>query len=134
MSRSSDGGRRRRCGYILLETMAAVAVLSIALTSILAAFRVSLSAAARARHTTAATLLAEGKMAELRASPPAALGTAQGDFGEDMPEYTWRTTLSPVDSYNCCTAVVEVTWMQEGRPRSVVLGSLLPIRPIGGSG
>jgi hypothetical protein len=120
-----------RRGYILLETLLAVAVVSTGLAAVLAGFRVSLAAARRAETVTVATLLAEGKMAELRAIPPEIIGASEGDFGEAQPAYRWRADIRPVPQRNFYAIVLEVWWLEGGQERSVALASLLPVRPIG---
>jgi len=125
----ADGARRR--GFILLEVLLAVAIVSTGLAAVLAAFRVSLTAARRAEDVTVATLLAEGKLAQFRAVSPEIIGTSEGDFGESQPAYRWRADIRPVPQRNFYTVVVEVWWLEQGRERSVVLASLIPIRPIG---
>ncbi len=55
----------RRRGFTLLEVMVAVAILSVALTSIFSAEAGAIRMAARSRHLTTASLLARCKMGEI---------------------------------------------------------------------
>lgn len=85
--RSADGVRRRMArGFTLLEVLVAVAVLGLALVSLLGLHVRNLDLIARDAQVTEATLLARGIMAEVDAGPFPDLGLAEGDFEEDYPE------------------------------------------------
>ncbi|MCC6848527.1 MAG: prepilin-type N-terminal cleavage/methylation domain-containing protein [Deltaproteobacteria bacterium] len=87
MMRSADGVRRRMArGFTLLEVLVAVAVLGLALVSLLGLHVRNLDLIARDAQVTEATLLARGIMAEVDAGPFPDLGLAEGDFEEDYPE------------------------------------------------
>jgi hypothetical protein len=112
--------------YILLETMVAIVVVGTGLTGVMQSLRVSMGGA---RHATCVTLgcqLAQGRMAELRAGPLSAIGTHDGDFGGDFPGYHWKTTLERVPEEPFFSALVEVSWLEQGQRKSLTLGSLLP--------
>lgn len=83
----------RDSGFTFLEVMVAVALLAIALTAVLGSQSQSVSLASESRFYTTATLLAQGKMAEIEAKDLGALSSDSGDFGEDFPGYTWEVTV-----------------------------------------
>jgi general secretion pathway protein I len=84
-------------GFTLLEVMIALAVISIALLTLLGSQSQGLSLANESRFNTTASLLAQGKMAEIASvgnlgdMPP-----ASGDFGEDFPDYVWELSVDDV--------------------------------------
>ena len=82
-------GVRCRKGFTLLEVLVAMAILSIAMTTLFSAQSQSLSLAIEAEFNTNASLLAGLKLAELSSGrlEPA---DAEGDFGEDFPGYAWK--------------------------------------------
>lgn len=77
-------------GFTLLEVMIAMAILAIALVAVYRSQSQSVSMAGEARFLTTASLLAQGKMADVERMNPQNLADASGDFGEDFPHYAWR--------------------------------------------
>jgi len=74
-----------------------VAIIAVALTTLLGLQSRSLSLANEAKFFTTAALLAQGKMAEMELEEPARLVDQAGDFGEDFRDYRWEVTISDVD-------------------------------------
>jgi general secretion pathway protein I len=83
-----------REGFTLLEVMIAMAILAIALVAVFQSQSQSVSMAGRTRFLTTASLLAQGKMAELEAADPGEISSSSGSFGEDFPDYLWRVRLT----------------------------------------
>lgn len=73
-----------------MEVMIAIAILAIALTAVYRSQSQSVSMAANARFLTTASLLAQGKMAEVDARKGGDITADGGDFGADYPDYEWR--------------------------------------------
>jgi len=88
----------RASGFTLLEVMVAVAVMSIVLVSVYRMHSQSLTMNTAARFYTLAPLLAQNKMAELETLSSEGFPDDSGDFGEQYPGYSWRTSLSDVSS------------------------------------
>ncbi len=87
-----------RCGgFTLLEVMIAMAILAITLVTVYQSQSQSISMASSSRFLTTASLLAQGRMAEADAAEPLALVSADGNFGDDYPGYTWRLEVSAVE-------------------------------------
>ena len=84
---------KKDCGFTFLEVMVAVAFLATILTAALGSQSQSVSLASEARFYTTATLLAQGKMAEIEAKDLDTLSSDSGDFGDDFPGYTWDVTV-----------------------------------------
>ena len=85
-------------GFTLLEVMIALAVMSIVLVSVYRMHSQSLTMNTAARFYTLAPLLAQNKMAELETLSSEGFPDDSGDFGEQYPGYSWRTSLSDVSS------------------------------------
>ena len=80
----------------MLEVMIAVAVLAIALVSLLGSQSQTLSVATVARFDTVAALLAQEKMAEIRLQDFEQVESESGIFEEGFNEFSWTTEVSPV--------------------------------------
>ena len=83
-------------GFTLLEVMIAVAIIAIALTTLLGSQSQSVSFANSARFETTAALLAQGKISEITIQDPGLLASDSGDFGDDFPGYAWEAVVSDV--------------------------------------
>jgi general secretion pathway protein I len=83
-------------GFTLLEVMIAVAIIAIALTTLLGSQSQSVSFANSAKFETMAALLAQSKMSEITTQSAESLSSDSGDFGDDYPGYRWETTVSNV--------------------------------------
>ncbi|MDX1775189.1 MAG: prepilin-type N-terminal cleavage/methylation domain-containing protein [Desulfobulbales bacterium] len=82
-------------GFTLLEVMIAVALLAVALTTLLGSQSQSVSFANSAKFETMAALLAQSKMSEI-VLEAASFSSDGGDFGDDYPGYAWEATMSDV--------------------------------------
>jgi general secretion pathway protein I len=96
--RDLPGFSRTAFGFTLLEVMIALAVMSIVLVSVYRMHSQSLTMNTAARFYTLAPLLAQSKMAELETLSSEGFPDDSGDFGEQYPGYSWRTSLSDVSS------------------------------------
>ncbi len=81
-------------GFSLMEVMFAIALIGIALTTLLASQSQGLSLANEAKFYTTAAFLAQGKMAEIEIADPGSLTNDSGDFGELYPDYTWEVEIN----------------------------------------
>jgi general secretion pathway protein I len=86
----------KRHGFTLLEVMVAMAILAIALTSLLGSQSQSLYAADEANFSMVSALLAQEKMAELVVQD-GYLTDYSGDFGDRHPGYFWRAEVVQSD-------------------------------------
>ena len=73
-----------------MEVMIAIAILAIALAGVYRAQSQSVAMSTNARFLTTASLLAQGKMAEVDAFAGKDVAADRGDFGDDYPGYEWR--------------------------------------------
>jgi general secretion pathway protein I len=83
-------------GFTLLEVMIAVALIAIALVTLLGSQSQSVSFANSAKFETMAALLAQSKMSEITIQDADSLSSDSGSFGEDYPGYSWEATVSDV--------------------------------------
>lgn len=84
------------CGFTLLEVMVAMAILAIALTSLLGSQSQSLYAADEANFSMMSAFLAQEKMTELLTQDDNLI-IDSGDFGEYHPGYFWRAEVVQSD-------------------------------------
>lgn len=84
-----------RSGFTLLEVMVALAILAITLTVLYGSQSQSISIATEARFNTQASFLIGQKVAELQAGELEPYN-AEGDFGDDYPQYRWKMIIDDV--------------------------------------
>ena len=92
------GFTRTASGFTLLEVMVALAVMSIVLVSIYRMHSQSLTMNTAARFYILAPLLAQNKLAELESLSSEGFSDNSGDFGEQYPGYSWRSSVADVSS------------------------------------
>ena len=83
-------------GFTLLEVMIAVALIAIALVTLLGSQSQSVSFANSAKFETMAALLAQSKMSEMTIQAADSLSSDSGNFGDDYPGYAWEATVSDI--------------------------------------
>lgn len=128
MSEKTRKGKHVRAGYILLETLVALTVVSFGLVALFSVFSSTLAGVEHAEKLTVATLLAEEKLAELKVTPPRVIGISEGSFADSFPGFAWRTVIKAIEGEGLCTVKVEIRWQERGREGSIALISLIPER------
>jgi len=88
----AGGPRPSEEGFTLLEVMAAVVILSVALLALLQANNQSILLKGRAQNVTTSTLLAREKLSEIMLDPDALEESQNGDFGDGFPNWHWEVT------------------------------------------
>ena len=83
-------------GFTLLEVMIAVALIAVALVTLLGSQSQSVSYANSAKFETMAALLAQSKMSEILIQDADSLSNDSGDFGDEYLGYVWEATVSEV--------------------------------------
>lgn len=81
-------------GFTLLEVMIAVAIIAIAVVTLLGAQSQSVSMVAGAKFDSMASMLAQWKMSDLLLEEFDQLADDQGNFGEDYPQFYWTVQVS----------------------------------------
>ena len=92
------GFSRTAIGFTLLEVMVALAVMSIVLVSVYRMHSQSLTMNTAARFYILAPLLAQNKLAELESLSSEGFSDNSGNFGEQYPGYSWRSSVADVSS------------------------------------
>ena len=120
--RAAIAGRR---GFTLLEVLVAVAVLGLALVSLLGLHVRNIDLIARDQRVTEATLLARALMAEVESGPFPDLGVESGDFELDYPdrypELRWEREVTPTPVPNVREVRVRVFHGEEESGDDVTL-------------
>jgi len=120
--------KSRRSGFTLLEIMIALAIVSIAMVSLLALANRSIGVHDRLQRITSATLLAQQKMAETEVN--ARQGTLQnsemqGEFSGPYAAYRWQITYADTPLPSVQMVTVTVLWGDEERNELVDLASFI---------
>jgi general secretion pathway protein I len=96
-SAGTGHGNDAETGFTLLEVMIAVALLAIAFVAVLGSQAKSLSRVTEAEFNNRASILASGKLAELKSGRLPVIDTT-GDFGTDFPGYSWRLEVRDIEA------------------------------------
>ncbi len=116
-----------RGGFLLLETLLTVLVMTAGLAIVVRSFASSVEALAVAGDSTRALLLLEDKMWELEAQGVITPGTANGEFPRAEGEYRWEVTARQAAVPGLCETQVTVAWSRRGQPRSLSLVTYLKL-------
>lgn len=120
-------GRRCRGGraFTIVEILATLTLASIVLPPVTRGVLLCLATAAHARSHAQAASLAQSKMAELVATEQYHDAQMAGDFGEDLPEYTWTAEVKDWEDDRLAQLDVAVKWTRRGREHQIVLSTLV---------
>jgi Tfp pilus assembly protein PilV len=89
----------RLSGFILLEVLVSILILSIGLVAVMGAFSSSTKIIATTRNYAEVVQLAEQKMFDIQNTPMDQWRTRDsGDFGDKYPEYSWEYEITEKDS------------------------------------
>lgn len=108
-------------GFTLLEVMVALLIIATSFIVLLHSRNQSVLAADYARRMTIATLLATEKMGEMEQGELSNTGEDIGNFGEDYPEFMWKTAISDTPYEQVREVRVEVSWGEGKGRRNVEL-------------
>lgn len=126
---------KRLRGFTLLEVLVALTILSISLGVLMQVFGGGLRSAVLAEEYSQAALHAESLLTALGVENPL---TAGSDGGRIDDRYSWRSTVEPFvledveineAEAQAYRVVLEVSWDEGERTRSVVLETLRVIAP-----
>ena len=81
-------------GFTLLEVMIAVAIIALAVVTLLGAQSQSVTLVAGTKFDSMASMLAQWKMSDLLLEEFDQLADDQGNFGEDYPQFYWTVQVS----------------------------------------
>lgn len=103
-------------GFTLLEVMVSLAIMAGVILTVLGSVNYHLGVIANERDSTALTLLARYRMAELEQAP----AKGEGTFAPSHPELSWKADLLPVDLPGLQKLVVKVRRDSDGREVALV--------------
>lgn len=132
----NDASRRRRSalrGFSLLETIAAILLLAIAVAALMRVASASLSLTDKLGQTARADMLAQGKLDALGIAEPLVPGEREGAFDRDYRWHlriaAWRDDALPPDSVLLLYQVeLRVSWGDARRPRELTYTTLRTAR------
>ena len=118
----------QRSGFTLLEIMIALAIVSIAMISLLSLVNRSIGVHDRLQRITSATLLAQHKMAETEVNArngSLAGAETEGVFDSPYDEYRWRITFAETPLPSIRLVTITVLWGDEERNEMVDITSFV---------
>jgi type II secretion system protein I len=133
------GAIRSSAGFTLVEVLAALLFLAIAIPAILGAISASSRSAEAAERSAIAAQLAENQLSqfvvEQSNTTGGTMGTSgssgdRGDFGTDYPGYRWEMKQEPWTAAADLTQyTIQVFFSVRGQERSVELSTLVGLPP-----
>ncbi len=120
-------GRPRPRAFTILEVLATLTLAAIVLPSIMHGVLLCLATAGHAKQQARAASLAQSKLAELVAAGAPYDSESAGDFGPDLPGYTWAAQLSDWSDSRLAQLDVSVMWTRRGQEYHVTLSTLVYI-------
>ena len=108
-------------GFTLLEVMIALLIIATSFVVLLHTRNQSVITADYAKRATVATLLASEKMSDIEQEDFPDTGDDSSNFGDDYPEYRWKTSVSDTAYENIREVKVEILWGEGNSERSIGL-------------
>jgi len=126
--RGRAAGRR---GFTLVEVLATLMLMTIALPVILQTISIATSAASVSKRRVEASLLCQSKVDELISTGQWQNGQLSGDFQPDWPDYTWTAQVEDFDGVSQ-ELDVTINWLGRGNIQdSLTLSTIVyPNNPI----
>jgi general secretion pathway protein I len=131
------GLRCSSAGFTLLEVMIAVALIAIALVTLIGAQAQSVSIATGSRFETMASLLAQWKLTELSLQEFEQLTGSAGNFGEEYPHFSWKSEINALaedetgikGAKDLLKAVDVTVWGDQDTTRTYTVRTILYKKP-----
>ncbi|MFH2063849.1 MAG: prepilin-type N-terminal cleavage/methylation domain-containing protein [Pseudomonadota bacterium] len=99
-------------GFTLLEVMIAFSIIAIVITTIWGLHSKTVLLSLNTQFDTQAPFLAEEKMSQLSTKKIENDEMEEGDFGEYFPGYTWKSSVSKIESETLGTLAEKVKKME----------------------
>lgn len=113
--------RTRARGFLLLETLLTVLILTVGLTLVVRSFSGSIASMGISHDYTRAMLLLEEKMWELEVAGAITPGLSSGRFedADHIVAFRWELLASSCTPLDLCETTLTVSWTRGGRSRAV---------------
>ena len=122
LTRNSQPATRNSQGFTLLEVLVALAVLAVALVSLLGLQNRNLLLSMQAERLSTGTLLVREMLTRTQLEGPDAARVTSGDFAElhpgQYPEFRWHRTVRPALLEGLWEIQVGVTWGERADERA----------------
>lgn len=121
-----------RSGFTLIEIVVTLAILSLALPTLLRSFTEAAKGQAVAENRTTALYLLKFRLAAIEAEGYPDIGEEEGEFGEDS-RFRWYSEVQEVESEEIeglRLVTVTVTWQERGKERLISTSTYLADRQI----
>jgi prepilin-type N-terminal cleavage/methylation domain-containing protein len=126
MSMRHRPSSRPRRGFTLVEVLATMTLMGIALPVMMNGISVATHCADVAHHRNEAAALAESRLTEIVATGQWSDGTAlSGDFSPDWPDYHWTASIGDWTQSGLEQIDMHVTWRGRDGDREIVLSTLV---------
>ncbi len=116
---------RDKKGFMLLELMVSMAILSTGLLAVTRSFISSLGASDYSRQYTLACILTEEKLNELEQSTDLFEETEHGSFEEPYSKFSWKSEIKQSSNESLKHVTVTTFWKDKGKQKKVRLSTLL---------
>lgn len=103
-----------RRGFLLLEVIVSIVVVTAGLLFVVRAYSTSKQAIDRSGRMFMQSLLLENRMFYIEEPGEMEQGRTQGDFGS-LKEYQWSASIEPVEGYDLNKVTLDVTHTRSGR-------------------
>ena len=120
-----DDRDRENAGFTLLEVMITLAIIGIAFVAILRSLGMSVDLSYESKNISLATLLAQGKMAEIEGSGFPEVEEVSEEFGDEYPGFRWEKSISEIGVEGLRKVVVRVFWQESENANNVELITLI---------
>lgn len=123
LHRSADN----KCGFTLIEIVVALAILSLALPTLLHSFTMAARGQALSQNRTTALYLLKFRMAEIEIEGYPDIGDEDGEFG-DNSRFRWHSEVQdvePEEIEGLRFVTVTVTWQEQGKEKSISMNTYI---------
>jgi len=115
--------------FTIVEVLATLTLAAIVLPAAVHGILLCLETASHARQQAQAASLAHSKLSELVATGELYDAEMEGNFGEDLPQYTWAAQVGEWETDSRLMQLdVSVMWERRGRQRHVTVSTLVYMR------
>jgi len=118
-------GRGRPGGFTFIELLATVVLIGIIMPVAMGSISLCTRLGGQSRRQIEAACLANTKLTELRVTGDWENGNQRGEFEEEWSDYQWRATVVGWTDTTMRQLDVTVSWLSQGRERSITLSTLI---------